>query len=164
MGVEEIRLGRELIPVDRYGRFFINYLGPPGSFPTYAAKDVVNGELPPGALKDKIVLVGATAVGVYDMRVTPFPGFSRALKSRPLSSTMSCAGSFSGCPLLPIPELLLILALGLVLGFTLPRVSAIWVFLIGLFLLMAYLAANYALFRYWGINLDLFTPCSRSPW
>ena len=52
LGVREIRLGREKIPVDRFGRMFINYLGPPSIFPTYSAAHVLNGALPAEALKD----------------------------------------------------------------------------------------------------------------
>jgi adenylate cyclase len=73
-GVEEVRLGSRLIPVDRLGRMLINYLGPSGQFTTYSAADALAGSLPAGALKDKIVMVGATAVGIYDLRVTPFSG------------------------------------------------------------------------------------------
>jgi adenylate cyclase len=159
LGVEEIRLGREIIPVDRRGRFFINYLGPPGSFPTYSAKDVVAGELPAGALKDKIVLVGATAIGIYDMRVTPFSGVLPGIEIQATIIDNVLRRNFIRLPpYSPIPELLLIIVLGLVLGSILPRVSAIWVFLIGLLLLVGYVAANYAVFRYLGVNLDLFYP------
>jgi len=159
LGVNEIRLGREIIPVDRYGRFFINYLGPSGSFPIYSAKAVVEGEIPAGALKDKIVLVGATAVGVYDMRVTPFSGVYPGIEIQAtIIDNILRRNYLRPPPYTPIPELLLIVVLGVVLGLILPRVSAIWVFLIGFYLLTGYIAANYAIFRYLGVNLDLFYP------
>ena len=74
LGVEEIRLGRRTIPVNRHGQALINYLGKEGTIPTYSAAGLLDGNLPARVFKDKIVLVGATAVGIYDLRVTPFSG------------------------------------------------------------------------------------------
>ena len=71
-GVLAIRLGREQIPVDEYGRFRINYRGPAKTFPYYSFIDVVSGKVPLENFRNKIILVGATAVGIYDIRVTPF--------------------------------------------------------------------------------------------
>lgn len=71
-GVEEIVFGETPIPVDRHGRILINYRGPGGTFPHYSASDIVNDRLDPEIFKDKIVLMGATATGIYDLRVTPF--------------------------------------------------------------------------------------------
>ncbi len=71
-GVLAIRLGREQIPVDDYGRFRINFRGPAKTFPYYSFIDVVSGQIPLETFRHKIILVGATAVGIYDIRVTPF--------------------------------------------------------------------------------------------
>lgn len=71
-GIEGIRMGNRLIPTDENGRMLINYLGPEKTFPTYSITDFLHGKIPEGTLTDKIVLVGATAVGLYDMRNTPF--------------------------------------------------------------------------------------------
>jgi adenylate cyclase len=40
-------------------------------FPRFGFADVVNGNVPPGTFRDKIVLVGATALGLGDTRFTP---------------------------------------------------------------------------------------------
>src|SRR4030042_3233006 len=80
LGVEEIRLGPRSIPVDNFGRLLIDYLGPPGKIPSYSAATLMAGKLPPGALKDKVVLLGATAVGIYDLRVTTFSGVCPGLE------------------------------------------------------------------------------------
>jgi adenylate cyclase len=60
------------IPTDGEYYHHINYIGPPGTYPRYSFSDVVAGRVGAKQLKDKIVLVGATSLGIYDMRVTPF--------------------------------------------------------------------------------------------
>ncbi|MGH7020370.1 MAG: CHASE2 domain-containing protein [Brevundimonas sp.] len=49
----------------------IAYHGPPGRFRTLSFVDVLNGEVPNDFLKDKLVLVGATAPGMGDRYATP---------------------------------------------------------------------------------------------
>jgi adenylate cyclase len=71
-GVEGIQVEERFIPTDEFGRILINYLGPPKTFPHFSITDILNGKLPEGTFKDTIVLVGATAVGIYDSRTTPF--------------------------------------------------------------------------------------------
>jgi adenylate cyclase len=67
-----VRLGERSIPVGRDGAMWINYTGAPGRYPRYAFADVVNGRVDLTLLRGKTVFLGATALGVYDMRVTPF--------------------------------------------------------------------------------------------
>lgn len=80
----------ETLPVDTQGRLMINYAGPTYKFPhisvselfndkdTAKIKTLVNGRTEEVEvnksewLKDKIFLFGATAKGIYDLRVTPF--------------------------------------------------------------------------------------------
>ena len=52
----------------------IPYAGPPGTFRTIAFSDLLRGETPDLFLKDKIVLVGATADGLGDRYSTPLSG------------------------------------------------------------------------------------------
>lgn len=67
-----ISLGNHDIPTDSGYNYYINYIGPPGIYPRVSFSDVVAGRVGADRLKDKIVLVGATSLGIYDMRVTPF--------------------------------------------------------------------------------------------
>lgn len=71
-GVEGVQIGDAVVPTDESGRLLVNYLGPPGAFPQVSISDVLTGRVPEGTFRDKIVLVGATATGIYDMRTTPF--------------------------------------------------------------------------------------------
>jgi adenylate cyclase len=71
-GVDRVRLGQRVVPVDGQGRLLVDYLGPPGTIPTLSAADVLRGVLPSGTFKDRLVFVGATAVGLHDLRTSPF--------------------------------------------------------------------------------------------
>ena len=71
-GVDSFYIGQTRIPTDEKGEFLINYYGPGGMFPTYSVVDVLSRKVPPDALRDKLVFVGTTEIGVYDARSTPF--------------------------------------------------------------------------------------------
>ncbi len=67
-----ISLGDHDIPTNGEYYHYINYIGPPGTYPRFSFSDVVAGRVGAAELKGKVVLVGATSLGIYDMRVTPF--------------------------------------------------------------------------------------------
>ncbi len=71
-GVEGIQLGNRFIPTDEAGQLLINYLGPPKTIPHVSVTDVLRGRFTPGTFRDRVVLVGATAIGTHDLRSTPF--------------------------------------------------------------------------------------------
>jgi adenylate cyclase len=62
------------IRTDDLGRIVINYCGPGYSYLHKSMADVVQQKLPKATFQDKIVLVGATATGIGDLRATPFGG------------------------------------------------------------------------------------------
>lgn len=70
---EGVQLGNKFfIPTDEWGRLLINYYGDAGTFQRISLSDIYEHKLNPGQLAGKIVLVGATAKGAFDLRVTPF--------------------------------------------------------------------------------------------
>ena len=71
-GLERVQLGDIVIPTDKTGRLLINYRGGRNSFRGHSFANVIAGEVPQEEFRGKIVLVGATAIGIYDARVTPF--------------------------------------------------------------------------------------------
>jgi adenylate cyclase len=71
-GLERIQFGKHQLHPSRDGTALINYTGPYRTYPQYSMVDVIDGAVPSDALKDKIVLVGATAMAIGDLRNTPF--------------------------------------------------------------------------------------------
>jgi adenylate cyclase len=53
---------------------WISYAGPAGTVPRVSAADVHGGRVPESALRGKIVLIGATAAGLHDLRPAPYLG------------------------------------------------------------------------------------------
>lgn len=76
--LEAIVLDSVSIPVDKEGVALVPYRGKQGSFNYISASDVMSGIVPAESLTDKIVIFGATAAGILDLRTTPvqnvFPG------------------------------------------------------------------------------------------
>ena len=71
-GLERIQLGRHVFRPERDGTAIINYVGPYKTYSHYSMVEVIRGAVPASAYRDKIVLVGATALGIGDLRATPF--------------------------------------------------------------------------------------------
>ena len=71
-GLESIQLGSHVFRTERNGTVIINYAGPYRTYPQYSMVEVIRGTVPAEAYRDKIVLVGATALGIGDLRATPF--------------------------------------------------------------------------------------------
>jgi adenylate cyclase len=68
---QSIQLGKDVvIPIDGRGRVLIDYAGPQGAIPHVSAVDVLQGKGLDG-VKDRIVFLGATAEGLFDLRATP---------------------------------------------------------------------------------------------
>jgi len=75
---ERVVLGRIEAPLDQIGRMNITFRGPQKTFPQFSFFDVLNDKVDGSQFKDRIVLLGPTAVGLGTQYVTPaganFPG------------------------------------------------------------------------------------------
>lgn len=117
------------IPVDRHALAWVPFRGPGGpsggSYTYVSAADLLAKRLPEGDLQGKIVLVGSTAPGLMDLRSTPlgeaYPGVEvhanliAGMLDGQLRSRPDFARGY---------EVSLMLALGLILALTLPRLGA----------------------------------------
>ncbi len=69
-GIESIRVGTSVISTDARGEFWIRY-APFKSGSIIPAAQILSGSFNPDDIKDRIVLIGATAAGLLDLRATP---------------------------------------------------------------------------------------------
>jgi adenylate cyclase len=63
--------GDRTIPLDGKANLLVRYRGPKRSFPYVSAADVLNGTIGADRFRDKIVLVGTTALGTREVVSTP---------------------------------------------------------------------------------------------
>jgi len=74
-GIFNIEFGPNLsVHPDYVSRMLVNFHGPSRTYPYVSFADAALKKFPSGTFKDKIVLVGASATGIGDLRVTPFGG------------------------------------------------------------------------------------------
>ena len=77
-GLEELSMGSTTIPVDGTGRLALNFYNSNNGIQTISAIDVLSNKISSKQLKDKLVFVGVTELGVADVRPTPvdsvYPG------------------------------------------------------------------------------------------
>lgn len=155
----------ESIPVDNEGRININYAGPQKMFSYISVTELLNhkdemniirrikGEEKKllvnkkAYLKDKLIFVGATAVGVYDLRVTPFEeNFPGVETHANIAENILQKQYFKAIPDEPIYMLLFILVLGLLLSFGIARTGAIYGLALTSFALFGLFADKYLFF------------------
>ena len=144
-GVEGIQMGQRFIPTDETGQLLVNYLGPAHTFPHVSISDILSGKVARGTFTDKIVLVGATAMGAHDLRSTPlspvYPGVE--IETTVMDNILRqhfitrphWAKSF---------DLLAIIVLGALIGVAVPRLSPLqgpWA-AAGLFILYVFIACG----------------------
>lgn len=154
---EGIQLGKRFISTDRWGRSLIHYYGPEQTFKHISISDVLEGSVRPEDLQGKIVLIGATAVGIYDLRVTPFsptmPGVEK--HANVISSILE--NRFIRCVSLSTNLIVLLLS-GCLLSILIPRFKAAGASAIaGIFLLIV-LLSGYYLFAKNGLWINIAYP------
>jgi adenylate cyclase len=115
-----VLLGDVSIPIDARARVLVDYAGPPGTMHTIPAVDILHGR---GVerVKDRMVFIGATAEGTYDLRVTPVSPIFPGVEKHANVAANIIDGRFIVRPKeIELVELAGIVALPLALAFVLP--------------------------------------------
>ena len=172
VGIREIKFGANKIPVDENGAMLINFKGKgPDNYQAISFADIVNDFAeqrkdpkkypnfdPEKLFKDKIVLVGPTAVGIYDNRTTPFgsmPGIfmhamivDNVLNNQALYRPSWMWGF----------DLIAIAVLGMILSLIYPRIKPVFSAALVIVLILGYLWFNYYLFNTLHYSLTIVYP------
>ncbi len=162
-GPDALRL---FIPVDPWsGLILIRYPGARGAsvegkplYDVLSLADVADGAFDPVRIKDKVVVVGTTAVGTFDQRVTPFDSFAPGLYTHAAVIDSILTRSFLVQPSsLVLVEAALLLALALAFGLAIPRLPTWGQVLMMIAAAGGYFALDGALFAR-GLALNTVTP------
>jgi adenylate cyclase len=127
-GLESIRLGKRVIPVDPRGRMLIKFPGPRRTFDYISAADVLKGNIAPDLFKKRIVFVGTSAAGLKDLRSTPLDPVYPGVEAHASIVDNILREDFISRPdWAPGLEFCLILAIGLLFTLMLAWTKARWV-------------------------------------
>lgn len=163
-GLESIQLRRGdgvlAIPVDDRVASLVPFRGPGGvnggSFKYVSAADVLAKRIPPASLQDKIILVGTTAQGLLDLRVTPvgetYPGVEAHAN---VISGLLDGKTFVRPDYAIGYDVIILLLAGLALAFTLPLLSATRAVLVSAGVVAAVVGLNFWLYSGHGLVLPL---------
>jgi signal transduction histidine kinase len=69
-GIDSVRIGDHRLPTDRAGNLWLHYARP-HSLQILSAADILAGRISATSIRDKLVLIGTTAVGLSDRHATP---------------------------------------------------------------------------------------------
>ena len=157
-----VQLGRLNIKTDGYSlmnTFFYNDDEYGEAFPVDSFFDVLQGKIPADKYKDKIVLIGATALGVGDTFVTPInPTMS------PVATLAHSVSSILNEDFFVEPEwgfyarMAALLIVALYIMFLLPKLSAVVGFVITGTLLVALFMTHYIMMTTQGMWIQLMMP------
>lgn len=150
---EGIVLGKRFLPTDPSGRILIPYYGGINPFKHLSVVDILEDRVSPQDIEGKIVLVGATAVGIYDLRVTPtspvMPGVEK--------HAHVIASILENRVLIPAPaywNYLLILGCGLV-GLLFVKLRSLYSFFVLITVTLSLFGGAFYLFKIKGIWLPV---------
>jgi len=152
-GIDSIKFGDKLVVrPDWLGRVLVNYRGPRETFTYNSIADVVQRKFEPGTFRHKIVIVGATATGIADLRTPPYgnivyPGVE--LHANVIDNLLNRQSLIRGAKQ-ELLDLFLVALFGLPLGFALALVPPRWMWY-GISLLLLLVAFDYVAFLrgYW---------------
>ena len=158
-GVDGVMLGDLRIPTDEIGRLLINYLGPAKTFPHYSISDIIAGRLSPELIKGKIVIVGATATGIYDLRVTPFSPVYPGVELHATVVENILQGNFlEQSAWTTFIDICGIIVFGMIIGIAIPRLKALQGILLVMVLLGGFVAGNTLIFAKYNTWLNMVYP------
>jgi adenylate cyclase len=159
--IESVKIGKIPVPTDGFGDIFINYRGGEKHFPHISVTDILHGTVSQSELKDKIVLVGATATGMYDQQVSPFGAVFPGVEVHANIIDSILSQDFVRQPLwLAFFDIMMMLCIGLLLGTVLPRVGIFKGALMAVSVFTGYILLCRYLFSCHGLILNMVYPLS----
>jgi adenylate cyclase len=158
-GIAGLEIGGRFVPTDELGRLLVRYRGPGQTVPTISASDILAGRADPGLLRDRAVLIGATATAIGDIRVTPYGAAYPGVELHANVVEDLLAGGMLRRPeWMGAVDVAILLVLGLALAWFLPRAGVRGGALLAVGAITAYLLLAQQLFAGQGLWLNVVYP------
>ena len=162
LGVDQIIVGKNAIPTDRHGRFWVHFANHERSRYISAA-DIINNTDKAKQLKGKFVLVGTSAIGLFDLKATPvhpaMPGVevhAQVLENVLTKSFLSRPANAVGA------EVVLALVVGLLVIVLVPILGAFRVLVLGAVLAAALAGLSWQAYTNYNVLIDIAYPLASS--
>lgn len=157
--LEWVTIGGLDIPVDRHAGVLVPYIGKQKSFEYISAVNVLNKIADPEKLREKIVLFGTSAQGLLDLRTTPLEAATPGVEVHANIIQGILDGRILHQPgYIQGYEFLLILIIGIILTFTLPKLSALYSTLVIIGSLALLIVSNFYAFVSAQLVLPITSP------
>ncbi len=158
-GIAGVNLGERQIALDEEGRLLVRYRGPERTFSAVSIADIIERKADVRMLRDRVVLIGNTAQGIGDIRVTPyghaFPGVE--IRANIIENLLE--GNVLQRPgWITFVDVAGMLAVALIVLGLLPRLGVSWAAILAAALLATYLFLATMLFRTQGLWLNVVYP------
>jgi adenylate cyclase len=152
-----ITLGKTSIPTDAWGRMPIDYYGPGRTLRHISVADIMDGKVGSGELGNRIVFVGATALGLLDQRVTPFSAVMPGVEKQATVAASILDSRFLR-KASRLQDLAFLLATGILLAVALSRLRLMWGAIATLAGMICIGSAGLLLFNHLGLWVNLASP------
>ncbi len=159
LNLERVRTGNFTAPVDGETSVYVPYRGPLFSFPYISATDVIRGTADAAKLKGAIVLVGTSAAGLKDLRVTPVGNVFAGVEVHANIVSGFLDGRIKQkAPYYAGIEVITLLTIGLLLAWLFPKVSPLATAGITVGLIVLGLAIGFSLWHYANFIMPMGVP------
>lgn len=157
-GVQNVVVAGAQIPTDSFGQFWVHFTDR-DQRRYVSAKDVIDGTVPNERIAGKLVLIGTSALGLFDLKATPLdpamPGVevhAQVLENILTQSGLLRPAYASGA------ELSLALAVGLLFIILAPMVGATAIFVMGATIASVMIGASWYLYTESKLLVDVAFP------
>ena len=158
-GVDSLRLGKTVIPLDSKGNLLINYRGRSRTFTHISASDVLSNLTPREQVEGKIVFIGTSAAGIEDLSSTPLDNFFPGVEVHAtIVDNILKKDSYSRPSWIPGLELVLIIGFGVLSAMLLSWTGAAWSLLALAFGALGLISFSCLILRAEGIFLSPLIP------
>lgn len=167
-GMGTIELGPHTFKTEPDGSFLINFAGPFHTYPHYSMAEVMDQQFlqkHPDIFKGRIVLMGPTAVGIGDIRPTPFQAANYMgvelhanVLDNMLNNDVAGRGFLKRGFSEEMIDIFFIMVFGLGMGFLFARLKPLQSTFSMIAALAAYIGLAYLAFSHWGMWLYIVIP------